>query len=193
VRVDECFRLDLRDMRRHGLFTHPVGSAWALNPGGPPHFRVTYGLSVDAATRKLVIVNHNYDGGVVQTAPLEWMACHFGGGRWWFSCPGDMDGRVCRRRCRVLHRPPRALRFGCRICYRLTNKARQRHRDRFYEGIERPLALMERSVADLGSRSPRRKLRGLLRGAPELLADLIARDLEARGVVPCDLEGGTDG
>jgi len=52
---------------------------------------------------------------------------------------------------------------------------------------------MERIVADLGSRSPRRKLRGLWRADPQLLAEAIARDLEARGVVPSAPNGGMNG
>jgi hypothetical protein len=52
--------------------------------------------------------------------------------------------------------------------------------------------MMERNVRDLGSRSPRRKLRGLWRSNPQLFLAII-EDLETRGLVPKGPGGGADG
>jgi len=44
---------------------------------------------------------------------------HFGGYRWWFTCP------LCQRRCGTIHRPPGNYRFACRVCHRLNYRSQQ--------------------------------------------------------------------
>jgi hypothetical protein len=52
--------------------------------------------------------NVDYKIGLQTTVP------HFGGIRWWFSCP------ICGRRAAKLYVPPGASIFACRQCHRLT-------------------------------------------------------------------------
>lgn len=44
--------------------------------------------------------------------------CKFGGYRWWFVCPLDINGEACNRRVGVLYLGGKY--FGCRHCYNLT-------------------------------------------------------------------------
>ena len=55
--------------------------------------------------------------------PLVTTVPHFGGLRWWFTCPGE----ACRRRVRRLYLPPRGTYFLCRTCHDLTYVSSQAH------------------------------------------------------------------
>ena len=50
---------------------------------------------------------------------------HFGGVRWWFTCPLILDGERCGRRAGKLYLPPGAGHFGCRHCHDLTYRSCQ--------------------------------------------------------------------
>jgi len=51
----------------------------------------------------------------LQTSPV-----HFGGFRWWFTCPLICNDVPCRRRVAKLYSAPRSPYFGCRKCMGLT-------------------------------------------------------------------------
>jgi hypothetical protein len=55
----------------------------------------------------------------IQVARLESTHPHFGGVRWWFSCP------QCARRCRKLYLPRGQWDLGCRSCHNLTYTSSQ--------------------------------------------------------------------
>ena len=57
--------------------------------------------------------------------PLQTTRPHFGGYRWWLTCPLVVGGRPCLRRVRKLYIPPSGLYFGCRQCYDLTYRSCQ--------------------------------------------------------------------
>jgi hypothetical protein len=50
---------------------------------------------------------------------------HFGGRRYWFTCPLTANGWPCRRRVAKLYLPPDGKFFGCRHCYNLTYRSCQ--------------------------------------------------------------------
>ncbi len=54
-----------------------------------------------------------------QTLTMVATGCPFGGGRWWFECPG----RGCGHRRAKLYRPDRSW-WACRVCYGLTYESR---------------------------------------------------------------------
>ena len=53
---------------------------------------------------------------------------HFGGLRWWFTCPLVTADRPCRRRCEKLYMPPGGKHYGCRECYDLSYTSRREDR-----------------------------------------------------------------
>jgi hypothetical protein len=59
------------------------------------------------------------DRAAVQVARLETTEPHFGGVRWWFSCP------QCGKRCKKLYLPPGQWEIGCRLCHNLTYRSAQ--------------------------------------------------------------------
>jgi hypothetical protein len=66
----------------------------------------------------------------------------FGGLRWWFICPPNVNGRSCGRRVGKLYLPPRSRYFCCRHCHELTYTSAQEH-DKRVDGLRRnPAALM---------------------------------------------------
>jgi hypothetical protein len=53
---------------------------------------------------------------------------HFGGVRWWLTCPVPGPHGPCGRRVGKLHIPPDDVYFGCRHCHRLTYTSAQQSR-----------------------------------------------------------------
>ena len=53
---------------------------------------------------------------VEQRIPIEWTACHFGGGRPWFRCKATSNGQYCGRRVALYLLDSI---FACRRCYGL--------------------------------------------------------------------------
>ena len=70
----------------------------------------------------------------VQTTPT-----HFGGERWWFTCPLIVGGMTCNGRAGKVYLPPGARYFGCRHCHDLTYTSCQEN----HQG-ERMLRQLER-------------------------------------------------
>ena len=58
-----------------------------------------------------------------QRVAITWTACHFGGRRPWFICPGRSGGRYCGRRVAVLYDGGES--FACRRCYGLAYTSQQ--------------------------------------------------------------------
>ena len=65
---------------------------------------------------------------------------HFGGVRWWLTCPLTVNGQYCGRRVRKLYRPPGERFFGCRACFELTYLSSQTHDPRLSALVRRMLA-----------------------------------------------------
>jgi hypothetical protein len=170
LRVDQVHRLDLRDVRRAGLFKHapetPRFSQWRWGWEGEVWSEVAFARLKrdDGATAIAVTHPRDRDGSwqspVAYLAWVTWTRCHFGGVRPWFVCPAERGGVPCGRRCRVLYRPFGASVFACRLCFGLTYESRQAHRNQFYEGLTRPFAAQNALRRALDPRcSPRRQYR----------------------------------
>jgi len=64
--------------------------------------------------------NFNYN------IPLTTTPCHFGGRRYWFVCPWQVNGEYCGRRVGVLYKSGKY--FACRHCYNLTYSSKNKTR-----------------------------------------------------------------
>lgn len=151
-RVDEVRSIDILDLQREKVFSRGQGSIWTSSwsrngevvasisyrveavENGPSGLRFMYAITDNDTGEKK---DYNYVIPVVATP------CNYGGERWWYTCPLVVNGRSCSRRCRIVYMPPGAQYFGCRECHQLTYESRQRHRERFYEGLERPYKVAE--------------------------------------------------
>jgi hypothetical protein len=188
TRVDEARSIDILDLQRKEVFskgsTWNWTSSWSRNgeviasisyrvesgENGPSGLRFMYAITDNETGEKK---DYNY------IISVETTRCNYGGKRWWFICPLVVNGRSCQRRCRIVYMPPGAKYFGCRECHRLTYESRQRHRERFYEGFEKPYKASESAQKELvRARSWRKKekiWRKLVRAqaAIENYADII--------------------
>jgi hypothetical protein len=75
--------------------------------------------SVPGDRQQLQVAIDLADRAEIQIARLEITHPHFGGVRWWFSCP------QCAKRCKKLYLPPGQWEVGCRLCHRLTYRSTQ--------------------------------------------------------------------
>lgn len=96
--------------------------------------RVTWSLSQDSIEWSLdwrsapVLVLKYFLAGehpVQIPVPLQTTPAHFGGRRWWFSCPMVEEGRRCNRRSANLYLPPGGGWFACRDCHDLAYRSGQ--------------------------------------------------------------------
>jgi hypothetical protein len=166
-RVDEVRSMDIIELQRKKVFITGPGmiwtSSWSRNgevvasisyrvessEDGPSGLRFMYTItSNDSGEKK----DYNYIIPVVSTP------CNYGGKRWWYICPLIVNGQSCLRRCRIVYMPSGSEYFGCRECYHLTYESRQRHRENFYEGFEKPYNAAESAREELGrTRSLKKK------------------------------------
>jgi len=123
--VEKCLQLDTDRLNREGMLS------WGLRWLGI--WRWTYAdgatcsISLEVNTTdqarpwvRLFYTDKRKEQDVDYRVMLQTTRPHFGGWRWWFTCPLVVNGQSCGRRVRKLYLPPRGLYFGCRHCYDLT-------------------------------------------------------------------------
>lgn len=76
-----------------------------------------------------------------QIIELETTPCNYGGERFWFLCPMEVNGSVCGKRAGKLYLPPGEKLFGCRHCCDLTYESSQKHDARVDALIKDEVAL----------------------------------------------------
>jgi hypothetical protein len=110
--VDNTRCIDIRFMRQMGWLQAGMAGTLRWNCNGQPSGDIGYRM-----TEHSINLNYRYriNGGdwqsVAQTINLETTPCHYGGLRYWFTCPR------CDRRCALLCGAERL--FYCRQCYNL--------------------------------------------------------------------------
>jgi hypothetical protein len=131
--VDECYELPISEFRKPLEFGHGYsGSLWWSR--GETR-TATIGFRVEQLRGVLVVRliytttdrvtgekrDSDYPVVLRRTRP------HFGGVRWWWTCPLTVSGAPCRRRAAKLYLPPSGWYFGCRQCYNLTYRSTQEY------------------------------------------------------------------
>lgn len=121
--VEQSLTLAVKDLRGK---IHPRGSGsftWTW-PNGDAS---SIGFSVTFRNKPTLTLRYCWrDSEEVQTpVRLQVTPTHFGGHRWWFTCPLTPDGTPCKRRVGKLHLPPDGKLFGCRKCHNLTYQSCQ--------------------------------------------------------------------
>jgi hypothetical protein len=117
--LDEVKRLDVRWLHRQGYLQPWVRATVTWHRGG----HQTGSVSVAMVDGRLVVQCRYRQRGteawedVRQVITLAWTACHYGGQRPWFLCPG------CQRRVAVLCGDGKW--FLCRHCYQLPYGSQQ--------------------------------------------------------------------
>lgn len=143
--VEECFFVDIDELCRDGLDQRGEASVFVKSNSGLRKKQVAsvgYRFGVNAKGDYVLELHYSIERegkreNVVEAIPLQTTSPHFGGLRWWFTCPLVVNGTACLRRVGKLYMPPDCLYFGCRHCYELTYRSCQEsHKgDRFYRLI----------------------------------------------------------
>jgi hypothetical protein len=112
---EQCRSIDVRRWRREGRLRPDrlFSVEWTL--GGAPSAK----LFVRTEAHSLTLIFQRAAGGKLaqQRVPITWTACHLGGGRPWFGCPG------CGRRAALLYSVGGS--FLCRLCRELIYESQQ--------------------------------------------------------------------
>jgi len=128
--VEECRRqLDADELAREGLFQIGVEgvSYWFDPETDEVRSSVGFSTSLGSDGERVFQISYRWDDSEDVCIPIRLQTTkpHFGGLRYWFTCPLITDGVVCRRRVRKLYVPPGGKYFGCRICHDLTYPRRE--------------------------------------------------------------------
>jgi hypothetical protein len=114
--VERCFILDVGYLQRSGKLTR--GSPWEEKPYRNG-MELPVKFSREGDTLHLVFTGHDPQGREVlvsQQVKLVSTPAHFGGVRYWVTCPLDCSGRKLRK----LYLPPAGMHFACRECHNLS-------------------------------------------------------------------------
>lgn len=169
--VEDCKRVDIRYFRRHNLIKpDTVGTLrWTCRgePSGDIRYQVTAGTLI-------LTYRYRYAGGewqpVRQEIALITTPCHFGGRRYWLSCPG------CQRCCAVLCCDGRL--FLCRHCYRLP------YQSQLENGFGRACLRRSKLEEQLYDHSQKRRWKS---STDKLVARLVAAEEEVNQVMAARL------
>ena len=128
--VEECLEVSIRNFRRCKKFEarRKVGFADSCRDKSEPVVvsgiwkwgsnSVAFRGEMGADGPQDLHLNYFWgEDPVSEIIGIETTKQHFGGRRWWFSCP------ECNRRCSKIYLPPGKRLFSCRQCYRLTYRS----------------------------------------------------------------------
>lgn len=113
--VEDCIRLDVRDLRRRGYLFPGWSALWSWSSG--PSIRI------EVQAHAIVLSYSSQGEDVRYSVGLTRTACHYGSDRAWFLCPATR----CGRRCAVLYNADRY--FACRRCNGLAYRTQQEKPD----------------------------------------------------------------
>ncbi len=149
--VEESLSVDVNESARDGLLN--VGTrgilSWEHSITGQELASVNFATSKNADGDHIFSLSfhRNDSDDIVTPIRLQSTDPHFGGSRWWFTCPLIVDGRVCNQRVAKVYLPPGDRYFGCRDCHDLTYQScQERHR---HEGV---LERADRKIAQFSKR-----------------------------------------
>ena len=153
--VESCKSIDAGRWAREGIIRAGVRQSgeweWRNTWTGEKTSAIGYAVDTTDPARptvRLIYTRTPLTGAkeeVDEPIRLQTTPPHFGGVRWWFTCPLEKQGKPCRRRVRKLYLPPGGKYFGCRHCYDLTYRSAQEHdprEDALVKNAERLAALL---------------------------------------------------
>ncbi len=121
--TQQCRRLDVRCLNKQRLLVPGTNCGLQWYADGEPDGDIRIQTMENQIVLRYRILRSDEEWRpVVEPVALCWTACHFGGRRPWFICPGIVNGRHCRRRVANLYLA--GTYFLCRHCYGLTYQSR---------------------------------------------------------------------
>lgn len=131
--TEDCRSIDIRRWQRDGNLTPGQTLDWQWLQNG----NKVAAISVRVETGRLrLIYNYQRNGSDWESldypVPLQTTDCHYGGVRYWFTCPAV----GCGRKVALLYLGGKY--FACRHCYQLAYKSqRETKYDRGYRGADK--------------------------------------------------------
>ena len=135
--VEECKSLDISWLKRKGFVCgYWNGSISWKNRLGEETESIGIEANIDRRLTGQNYIKLTYtqtDGSTDRKTDLDYKIkldatpCYFGGYRYWFVCPLEVNGKYCGRRVQKLYLPSRSIYFGCRHCYNLTYESCKEH------------------------------------------------------------------
>lgn len=136
--VEQCLSLSVSQFRKDGTFDKDYGCGtiqWSRR-SGKWSAMFDYQCNDTGEGDMLLcyqVVGQDAPVEIKTVIPIEATRPHFGGLRYWFTCPLVVNGVPCQRRVAKLYLPPNNRYFGCRTCHRLTYRSCQESHK--YDGI----------------------------------------------------------
>jgi hypothetical protein len=151
ITVEQCQTLKISTLVMAGIFAFASGSTLTAEaPPAPGLERLFLKLEAGPWNSEEIRLTVRYclfrgdrePKYIRDSIPVVRTRCNFGGHRYWFRCPGVLDGRLlCRRRATALYRPPGAERLACRQCHDLTYASVQQHDKRVAALVREPFLI----------------------------------------------------
>lgn len=162
IAVEECFALDVRDLKPDEMRVWPQPTRrrliWRDAVDGRVLLTARHERKRSATGDGAFEFHYEIDGELVRLAiGIQTTSPYFGGKRLWLSCPLAVGGLVCNRRVVKLYLPPGGRYFGCRRCHQLTYRSCQESDKRLTALRRNPRAL----AAALTGEDPYRKILAL--------------------------------
>jgi hypothetical protein len=122
--VEESMVLSMRDLRGRILQNTSGTVTWTWSGGNESS--VGYFVAWNDGV-PMITLQYHWRGSEEIRIPIRLQATsvHFGGQRWWFTCPLIVNEVACNHRAGKLYLPPGARHFGCRQCHGLTYRSSQ--------------------------------------------------------------------
>jgi len=118
--TEDCRALDVRKINRAGRLTPGSACSWIWSRNGETVATINMQAGIDSVTLSYRQRAHGGEWRDMDyPVRLAYTACHMGGQRVWWQCPGA----GCGRRVAVLYLGGSI--FACRHCYRLAYRSQQ--------------------------------------------------------------------
>jgi hypothetical protein len=146
-RVEDCTVLDLGEWRQKGLLQTGIRVSGTCTWNDRRNRGLEVGFELDTREPSgywlglhysFIRVRTNLQESADYRVRLVTTRPYFGGLRWWFVCPLQVNGVPCNRRVGKLYLPTSNRHFGCRHCHDLTYTSCQA--SHLYDGTWRALA-----------------------------------------------------
>ena len=159
--VEACRSIDVNRLQREGCLRPGWIGGWQWTRDGEKVASINLRAEYDRLhlTYRVRICGGEWED-VAETVRIVRVACHLGGTRPYFICPGVVNGIACGRRVTKLHGPGRY--FLCRYCYRLAYASQSE--SRWDRAVRRAKKIRQRLGGDPDIAAPfPKKPRGMWR------------------------------
>lgn len=116
--IEECRSINVNRLHREGCLSTGWQGGWQWVQDGERVASITMHME---PARLVLSYRYCIDGGdwedIREPVPIVRIPCRFGGSRFYFLCPGVVNGVACKQRVAKLYGADRY--FLCRPCYRL--------------------------------------------------------------------------